>query len=238
MSGETTETTTPPPAQGLGAQTVVPANGATGTEKPADQPDPKALADKAAADKLAADTKAADEAKAAKTADEKKLADAKAADDKLWADHKFKGEGLDEATLKEFTPLARELGLKPEQAQKLVDFQLKADAARTKANITALETERAEWAKSLKADKDIGGAKFDATLRVANKAFEKFVDPETKAFLLGAGLDVHPGLVKVFHKIGLAMADDSISGGTPGNGASKPSAQAQLNALYPSMAKS
>ena len=185
------------------------------------------------------DAEADKKALEAKQADEKKAAEAEF--EKSWTDFKPKlpeGVTLDEASLKEFTPLAKELGLKPEQAQKLVDLQVKTAAARqaseTKARDDGLKTERDGWLKDLKADKDLGGTKWDDTLRVANKAFEKFADPALRQFLQATGLDAHPGLVRSFHKIGLALKDDSIAGSSS-TGAGAPSAEAINAQLYPSM---
>lgn len=188
-------------------------------------------ADKAFQAKLDEAIKARD----AKAEGEKKTAAEKAKADyeKAWGS--FKPEGKrDEETLKEFTALAKEAGLKPEQATKFLALSDKLDAARAKANAAALDEEAQGWVKALRADKEFGGAKYTETLKLANKVYEEVADAETTKFLTETKLNLHPGLLKMFARLGARMKGDTIAG-TLGTSTGTPSREDQLKKLYPSM---
>ncbi|HDX9033768.1 TPA: hypothetical protein ROV54_002825, partial [Staphylococcus aureus] len=79
------------------------------------------------------------------------------------------GEGveLDAEALKDFEPVARELNLTNEQAQKLVDAYPKILAGVQQRQADAWQAQTEEWAATVKADKEIGGDKLTANLGVA-----------------------------------------------------------------------
>lgn len=196
--------------------------------------DDKAATLKAAEDKAAADKKALDD----KAAGEKKVAEEKAAADKAWGEWKpqrLDGVTPDDAQLKQFVPIARELGLKPEQAQKIIDFHDKGVLAQREAALTSARQARTESIASLKADKELGGERWDNTQRIANKALEKYAPPELKQYLIATMQDAHPLLVRTFHAIGKAMADDSVAGTVLGAGAPSADPNQAFRGLYPSM---
>lgn len=82
------------------------------------------------------------------------------------------GEGveLDAEALKDFEPVARELNLTNEQAQKLVDAYPKILAGVQQRQADAWQAQTEEWAATVKADKEIGGDKLTANLGVAQRA--------------------------------------------------------------------
>ncbi|HEB8489490.1 TPA: peptidase [Klebsiella pneumoniae] len=122
------------------------------------------------------------------------------------------GEGveLDAEALKDFEPVARELNLTNEQAQKLVDAYPKILAGVQQRQADAWQAQTEEWAATVKADKDIGGDKLTANLGVAQRALDTFGTPELKEYLNGTGLGNHPELVKAFIKVGKAMSEDGM----------------------------
>lgn len=127
--------------------------------------------------------------------------------------YEFKtGEGveLDTEALKEFEPVARELNLTNEQAQKLVDAYPKILAGVQQRQADAWQAQTEEWAATVKADKEIGGDKLTANLGVAQRALDTFGTPELKEYLNGTGLGNHPELVKAFIKVGKAMSEDGM----------------------------
>jgi hypothetical protein len=208
-------------------------NGATGAEAPvvpevkADAPKnaagtaPMVGQNQADANAKALEKKAADDATIKKNLDDAKAAkDAEIASqqaaDKVWGEWKPKAaEGLtrDEAAMKELVPLARELGLKPEGAQKLLDLSDKFQVAQQKAAVQAAQVARGKDLASLRADPVLGGEKFDAALRTANKVIDRFGTPEMKQYLAATLQDANPHFFKLFHSIGLAMQDDRIADG-------------------------
>lgn len=122
------------------------------------------------------------------------------------------GEGveLDTEALKDFEPVARDLNLTNEQAQKLVDAYPKILAGVQQRQAEAWQAQTEEWAATVKADKEIGGDKLTANLGVAQRALDTFGTPELKEYLNGTGLGNHPELVKAFIKVGKAMSEDGM----------------------------
>ena len=127
------------------------------------------------------------------------------------------GVELDSAALADFEPVARELNLTNEQAQKLVDAYPKILEGVQQRQTEAWQAQTEEWAAKVKADKEIGGDKLTANIGVAQRALDQFGTPELKEYLNATGLGNHPDLVKTFVKIGKAMSEDGmVSGGNTG----------------------
>lgn len=130
---------------------------------------------------------------------------------------------LDADALTAATPLMRGLGLDAEKAQTflndaapiitgLIDKARDADAAQTKAQQEAL---RAEWAETIKADAEFGGAKFSKTVSDAGVFMDRFLDQEGRDLLNASGLGNHPSLVRAFAKAGMHFAEGEIITGEP-----------------------
>jgi len=126
------------------------------------------------------------------------------------------GEGveLDTEALKDFEPVARDLNLTNEQAQKLVDAYPKILAGVQQRQAEAWQAQTEQWAADVKADKEIGGDKLTTNLSAAQRAMDQFGTPELKEYLEGTGLGNHPELVKAFIKIGKAMSEDGMVDGS------------------------
>lgn len=140
------------------------------------------------------------------------------------------GEGveLDTEALKDFEPVARDLNLTNEQAQKLVDAYPKILAGVQQRQAEAWQAQTEQWAADVKADKEIGGDKLTANLSAAQRALEQFGDPELKEYLDTTGLGNHPAFVKAFIKVGKAMSEDKVVTGGHESGGSD-----LISAFYP-----
>ncbi|WP_442801396.1 peptidase [Serratia rubidaea] len=116
------------------------------------------------------------------------------------------GQELDANALSVFEPIAKELGLSQEQAQKLVDIypQLQQQQA------DAWSKQVADWGEQVKADKEIGGDNFNASVGAAQRALDQFGNPELREYLEASGLGNHPALVRFCAKVGKSMAEDTI----------------------------
>jgi hypothetical protein len=144
-------------------------------------------------------------------------------------------EKLDQALVDEFTPLARELDLTNDQANKLVETMMPKVAQQLAQTQQAAWTAQLEtWVTDVKADKEVGGEALQGSLQAAQRAMTKFASPELKALLeypsadnpKGMGLGNHPELVRVFARIGKAMADDSfVNSSTNASGQGKSAAE-------------
>ncbi|ELH6290415.1 peptidase [Escherichia coli] len=127
------------------------------------------------------------------------------------------GEGveLDSEALEQFEPIARELNLTNEQAQKMVDlYGTKIMPMVQQQQAEAWQKQTEGWAETVKADKEIGGDKLTANLSAAQRALDQFGTPELKEYLNATGLGNHPDLVKTFVKIGKAMSEDGMVDGS------------------------
>lgn len=139
------------------------------------------------------------------------------------------GQELDTAALEQFEPIARELNLTNEQAQKMVDlYGTKIMPMVQKQQAEAWQAQTEQWAADVKADKEIGGDKLTANLSAAQRALEQFGDPELKEYLDSTGLGNHPALVKAFIKVGKAMSEDKVVTGGHESGGSD-----LISAFYP-----
>lgn len=129
-----------------------------------------------------------------------------------------------------FSEVARELNLSQEAAQQVVDKVAPVMVRTATERLSALRT---EWAEQAKADKEMGGDKFDANLGVAKGALERFASPELVALLNESGLGNHPEMVRAWLKVGRAISDDGM---VPSKGAPSPAPSDPAKRLYPDMA--
>lgn len=128
-------------------------------------------------------------------------------------------EQLDTQLVETFTPLAKELGLSNEQAQKLVDLAPQLQQRMVQQQAEAWGKQLEAWVGEVKADKDIGGNNLPATMASAQKVMQQFGTPELKAALEQTGMGNHPELVRLFAKVGKAMGEDSfVAGGKSSSG--------------------
>lgn len=139
------------------------------------------------------------------------------------------GVELDKDLLAEFTPLAKELNLTQENAQKFVDLAAKI----VTKQFAAMEAQHLQWAEDAKADTEIGGDKLAANLALGKKVIDYAGGAALRTVLNDTGLGNHPALIKAFAKLGNLISDDTIERGKSGAADSGD----PLAKLYPSMAK-
>jgi len=126
------------------------------------------------------------------------------------------GFELDTELVEQFTPVAKELNLTNDQAQKLVDLYADKIKAQQNANNEAWIATLDGWASSVKTDKEMGGPALENNLVAARNALEKYGTPELKAVMnppspqnpKGLGLGNHPEIIRVLARIGKAMGED------------------------------
>lgn len=116
------------------------------------------------------------------------------------------GQELDANALAVFEPIAKELGLSQEQAQKLVDIYPQIQQQQAEA----WSKQVSDWGEQVKADKEIGGDKFNASVGAAQRALDQFGNTELREYLNASGLGNHPALVRFCAKVGKAMAEDTF----------------------------
>lgn len=197
----------PAPSEPAAPAADAPAHAADPAKPEGDKPQPGAEGDKPHDDKPADGDKPADKP------DDKEQKQEGAPEK-----YEFKpaeGQELDTAALEQFEPIARELNLSNEQAQKMVDlYGTKILPMVQQQQAEAWQKTTEQWAEDVKADKEIGGDKLTANLSAAQRALDLFGSPALKEYLEGTGLGNHPELVKTFIKIGKAMSEDGMVDGS------------------------
>lgn len=164
------------------------------------------------------------EAKAAReTAEKEAKAKADAVPEKYEDFKVAEGLELNAEVMTEFSALAKELGLSQEKAQKLIDLQSKLalgeDTARQALLDKALADQSKAWSDQVKNDPELGGSKFESTMETALKAVQQFATPELRQLLHDSKLGNNPEMVRLFHKVGLAISEDHLV--IPGSDASE-----------------
>lgn len=129
------------------------------------------------------------------------------------------GMAIDQHLALELGEVCRDLNLSQSTFSKIAAKMVPAMAARQAAR---LEEVKKEFLAQGRADKDIGGANWATTKAEASKAYVKFVDSETRAFLKQTGLDCHPGIIRAFHNVQKAVADDTVVRGQASSGKPDP----------------
>ncbi|ENN8375158.1 peptidase [Providencia rettgeri] len=125
------------------------------------------------------------------------------------------GQELDKEAIAAFEPVARELGLSNEQAQKIVDVYGSTIMPQImKQQNEAWQQQTIEWAETIKADKELGSVE---SIGNAQKAMDQFGTPELKQYLNDSGLGNHPELFRIFSRIGKAMSEDGFVSGSSEN---------------------
>lgn len=190
--------------------------------KPADDKAPSAPADDAAAVEAAKAARKAeldamspeDRAKA-EADDAKKEADAAAAAKlkEVPEDGKYdftlpEGMEMDTELAEKAGPALKEAGITRDQANKLAGFL----AEDRKARFEQWGKTQEEWVAAAKADKEYGGDKFDASIKGAKRALDKFGTPELQEYLTASGGGNHPELIRFMARVGNAISDDSPPG--------------------------
>lgn len=121
-----------------------------------------------------------------------------------------KDSKLDQAHVDGIAEYAKANQMTNEQAQKLLarDEQLMA------AQVAKQEAEMKEvpnkWLELAKSDKEFGGDKFAESAEVSKRAMEKWGTPEFMQIMNETGLGNHPELIRVFVRLGKAMAEDKL----------------------------
>ena len=139
------------------------------------------------------------------------------------------GLTLDETLVNGIKPLAKELDLPQGKAQKLAQFaaqEQKRAATAFVADLQANVDKQAKaWEAAVQADPELGGANHKEVMAVARKALDEFGSPEFAKFLRETRLGSHPDMVRMLHKAGKAISQDSVTSGRSGNGTVKQDAE-------------
>ncbi|HKI62885.1 MAG TPA: hypothetical protein VKA31_11380 [Mariprofundaceae bacterium] len=130
---------------------------------------------------------------------------------------------VDGNRMDEFKPIAKELGLTQDQAQKLVDFYADGIKSQVEQTQSAWNDIMTTWQEDVKKDQEIGGKAFDESLSSAKKALDAFGTEKLYEALEQTGMGNHPEFIRVFSRMGKAIAEDKIRiGGASADGPKDP----------------
>ena len=124
------------------------------------------------------------------------------------------GMQVDKDALADFLPLAQEEKLSQEQAQKYIDVFAKGAERAAKEQANAWAGLKKTWVAEAKADKEIGGDRFDESARLGNLAVKKLGTPELGRALETTGLGDHPEMIRFFARVGKIVTDDNFNFGS------------------------
>jgi len=194
--------------------TAAPAAPASGDAAPAEAPAQATTPSTVLGDSAAPAT----EASAAPPAEAQKPPEAPVVPEKY--DLKLpEGAPLDAAHLDAVGSFAKDLKLPQDAAQKLVERDASLLTSFQEAKAKEWNGMVTGWGEQTKADPEIGGEKFTEMTGAAKAAIERFGSPALKEMLNKTGAGNHPELVRIFARIGKAMADDKMVPGSPGGNA-------------------
>jgi hypothetical protein len=147
-------------------------------------------------------------------------------------DFKFEdGVQVDGEAVGEFEGIAKELGLKQDQAQKVADLGAKMAQKWQAQQVEQIQKVQSEWANQARTDKEFGGDTLGQNLSVAKQALDTFATPELKQLLNESGLGNHPEVIRVFYRVGKSVSEDRFVSGSKASSAADPAKR-----LFPNQA--
>ncbi len=128
------------------------------------------------------------------------------------------GFKVDDKELQLFHEFGKEKELDQETMQSFIDYVTQRDGRAFKAEDDRQDKEAADWVEKAKADKEIGGDKFDENILRAKSALQKVGTPELMKVLMGTGWVNHPEFVRLFVRIAPMVTQDQIGEESGGQG--------------------
>lgn len=150
---------------------------------------------------------------------------------------------IDETKLEAFKETAKELGFTQDQFQKVVEYDLQRQQEAVQEAVDGWNQRVSGWREAARTDKEFGGENYDANVKTAMSAVQKFADPEFKALLKspsddnpdGLAIGNHPAVLRFLNRIGKALSDPSLIMGDDVTQSSD--VETRLKRMYPSMYK-
>lgn len=138
--------------------------------------------------------------------------------------------------LGDFVPVAKELGLTQEAAQKLVDLQAKYAQVAADQSAKAWESTLQEWATALEKDPEIGGDKKQQSVAGAQAAMKALGNSSLAEAMDATGMGNHPEMIRLLNNVYTKfLKEDSTAPVQPRAAEPEPKSRAQT--LFPSMTK-
>jgi hypothetical protein len=139
------------------------------------------------------------------------------------------GATVDGASLEQATALFREAGLSQEQAQKFIDLAVSREQAAAHKGVQAFVDLQTKWVSEIKADPEIGGTRFEASMASAGRAIDRLGVPGLKEALNLTGAGNNPAIVKAFVRLGQMVSEDRFM---PGRSAAPAASRSPAETIY------
>lgn len=120
------------------------------------------------------------------------------------------GSLLQASHLEGLEAFAKERGLSQEQAQALAERESATVGAFLDSEQKAFQERAAKWVDEVKADPEVGGAKFAESIEHTKRMLKQYAPPEFMKLLDDTGYGNHPALVKTLARVAKAMSDDKL----------------------------
>ncbi len=139
------------------------------------------------------------------------------------------GSTVDAESMTQATELFKEAGLPQEQAQKFIDLALSREQAAATRGVQAFVDLQTKWVSEIKADPEIGGAKFEASMASAGRAIDRLGVPGLREALNLTGAGNNPAIVKAFVRLGQMVSEDRF---VPGRNAAPAVPRSAAEVIY------
>ena len=139
------------------------------------------------------------------------------------------GASVDGEQLEHATALFKEAGLPQEQAQKFIDLALSREQAAATRGVQAFVDLQTKWVSEIKADPEIGGTRFEASMASASRAIDRLGVPGLKEALNLTGAGNNPAIVKAFVRLGQMVSEDRFM---PGRNAAPAASRSPAETIY------
>jgi len=144
------------------------------------------------------------------------------------------GIEINPEVLEEFTPLLKDMGANQDQAQKLVDLQLKLNQRAAEIQAKQWADIQGNWKEAAETDDEFGKGSYDASVVIARKAMRTIGTLALGKALEETGMGNHPEFIRFFYRVGKVIGEDSLSFGGAGKGTPKTAAER----MFPNQGKS
>src|SRR3990172_1633324 len=143
------------------------------------------------------------------------------------------GFTVDEPTMTSFLEVMNDRELSAaDRAQKLIDLQASVLTQASEANSKAWDELQETWKGEVKADPEIGGAKFDLTVSNISKLLDQYGSKETRDAFSLTGAGNNPHIVKFMSKLATQLTEGNPVLGNPGA-----TSTTAAERMFPSMKK-
>ena len=139
------------------------------------------------------------------------------------------GATVDGESLEHATALFKEAGLPQEQAQKFIDLAVSREQAAATRGVQAFVDLQTKWVSEIKADPEIGGTRFEASMASAGRAIDRLGVPGLKEALNLTGAGNNPAIVKAFVRLGQMVSEDRFM---PGRNAAPAASRSAAETIY------